>query len=167
MKIHHTITKKAEKNGLTIEVEGKTVKFLGEGGTIYNIAKDPKEGLVVALKNLEAGTPFQVENGAMVKPKYRDLYKQYSDSCGDDMACALKDATVRVEKTKRGKDREVMDEGSLAKIAKNNGIDVSKYDHLNPGQTRMNVGNRLRGMLRKGEAVTVGQEKFDPADYAP
>jgi hypothetical protein len=30
------------------------------------------------------------------------------------------------------------------------GLDASKYDHLNPGQVRMNWGNRLRAALKKG-----------------
>lgn len=36
----------------------------------------------------------------------------------------------------------------LAKAAE---IDGSKYSHLNVGQQRMNIGNRLRGLLKKDE----------------
>ena len=63
-----------------------------------------------------------------------------SISCGDEVATAL-----------AGVDHE-----ALFQFAATVGIDVAKYDHLNAGQKRMNVGNRLRNLVKKGE-VTVEQ----------
>lgn len=48
----------------------------------------------------------------------------------------------------------------LIKIAKKNGLDkydAAKRDSVNPGQFRMQVGNALRGKVRKGEEVTIGE----------
>ena len=58
-----------------------------------------------------------------------------SISCGDEVATAL-----------AGVDHE-----ALFQFAATVGIDVAKYDHLNAGQKRMNVGNRLRNLVKKGE----------------
>ena len=44
-------------------------------------------------------------------------------------------------------------------IAAEMGVDTSKYDHLNPGQQRMNIGNRLR-------ALTTHKESHDEAKMA-
>ena len=57
-----------------------------------------------------------------------------SISCGDEVATAL-----------AGVDHE-----ALFQFAATVGIDVAKYDHLNAGQKRMNVGNRLRNLVKKG-----------------
>src|SRR5574337_574450 len=57
-------------------------------------------------------------------------------SCGDAVAAALKDADLN----------------SLIEFAGvEAGVDTSKYDHLNNGQKRMNIGNKLRTAVKKGE----------------
>ncbi|MDV7391590.1 hypothetical protein RZS08_09565 [Arthrospira platensis SPKY1] len=63
-----------------------------------------------------------------------------SISCGDEVATAL-----------AGVDHE-----ALFEFANSVGVETAKYDHLNAGQKRMNVGNRLRNLVKKGE-VTVEQ----------
>jgi len=69
-------------------------------------------------------------------------------------------AAAPVDKPKREKKApdaiaELMDEGDCWVIAKAAGINVkefkAKVGHLNPGLQRMNVGNRLRTMWKKGE----------------
>ena len=47
-------------------------------------------------------------------------------------------------------------------IAKANDIDLSAYAHLNAGQKRMNLGNKLRGMMREA-GRDVGFSKGDRA----
>lgn len=69
-------------------------------------------------------------------------------NCGDDVAEALKGADL----------------DALLVFAAGNGIDVDKYAHLNNGQKRMNVGNRLRAMVKKGE---VGVEALFDIERAP
>jgi hypothetical protein len=39
----------------------------------------------------------------------------------------------------------------VKEIAKELGLDANKYDHLNVGQQRMNLGNRLRAMTARNE----------------
>jgi hypothetical protein len=51
-------------------------------------------------------------------------------------------------------------------VAKINGIDHSVYDHLNNGMRRMNIGNRLRGKLRRGEDVIIGDETIKAEEYS-
>lgn len=56
-------------------------------------------------------------------------------NCGDAVADALKGADL----------------DALTEFANANGVDTDKYAHLNNGQRRMNIGNRLRNMVKKGE----------------
>lgn len=56
-------------------------------------------------------------------------------NCGDGVAEALKGADLN----------------ALLDFAENHGIDVAKYAHLNNGQKRMNVGNRIRAIVKKGD----------------
>jgi hypothetical protein len=48
-----------------------------------------------------------------------------------------------------------LDNDAIAKVGRENKVDVAKWSKLNPGQVRMNLGNVLRGMIRRGEKVTV------------
>lgn len=45
----------------------------------------------------------------------------------------------------------------VKQVAGNMGVEeVNKYDHLNPGQIRMNLGNRIRGTFNKAEREKEG-----------
>lgn len=61
-------------------------------------------------------------------------------NCGDPVAEALKGADL----------------AALTAFANSVGVDTDKYAALNNGQRRMNVGNRLRHLIKKGE-VTIDQ----------
>ncbi|KKN34838.1 hypothetical protein LCGC14_0789790 [marine sediment metagenome] len=92
---------------------------------------------------------------------YREQYRKFNDSCGDDLAEML-----RSETTKQNKDGDdVLDLKALWRVAKDNGVDYKKYGHLNPGHQRMVISNVLRGMLNKGTDVKVGNKtvKAPPA----
>jgi len=52
------------------------------------------------------------------------------------------------------------DERLLEEVSIENGIDFSKYSHLNPGMLRMAVGNILRARIKRGEKVTVFGEEI-------
>lgn len=88
----------------------------------------------------------------IVKPKYKAEYAQHDGTCGDRMASAF-------SKFCRNEDGE-LDLAKLAQVKKANGIAAVRWSQLNPGQQRMNASNVLRGMLRRGDDVTVGSEKF-------
>lgn len=91
----------------------------------------------------------------IVKPKYKAEYAQHDGTCGDRMASAF-------SKFCRNDEGE-LDLAKLAAVKKANGIAAVRWAKLNPGQQRMNASNVLRGMLRRGDDVTVGSEKFKAA----
>jgi hypothetical protein len=86
------------------------------------------------------------------------------------MAQALREARVRYVKTKRPEGSASMDCGDLLArtlrdleplevaaladkvLGEAPGYHAGKYDHLNPGQIRMNSGNRIRSLLKTGSA---------------
>ena len=51
-------------------------------------------------------------------------------------------------------------------LAAENGIDTARYEGLNNGQWRMNIGNKLRGALKGGKDVTIGKRTFRAEDMA-
>ena len=87
-------------------------------------------------------------NGA-IGMAYKTKYGK-NKHCGDDIAVLMKDFCT----DEKGK----ADAGALAKVAKANGIDFKKWDHLNIGMQRLSLGNVLRGMLRKGTDVIIGDD---------
>ena len=83
--------------------------------------------------------------------KYRDKYGKEGHN-GDDIAVALK-AHLVGEKNK-------IDVPLMIKCFEANGIEYAKYEHLNVGMQRMNLGNRLRGLFNKGTKVKIGKDTF-------
>lgn len=85
------------------------------------------------VQTAEVVQPARAAMGALRGKNYTKT--NGSVSCGDEVAVALAGAKFE----------------ALVEFAKTMGIDTSKYDHLNPGQKRMNIGNKLRTLVRKGE----------------
>lgn len=106
------------------------------------------------------------EGGSIVPEEYRKRYGA-EQHCGDDVAVVLKAYTASVETNEKGKAVEGLDLSKLAAVCETNGIGDKlagwQDANLNNGQLRMGAGNVLRGMLRRGEQVTIG-EKVWPAD---
>jgi hypothetical protein len=73
--------------------------------------------------------------GSVIAPARKAAYGK-SQSCNDEVAKALRDLVTRED---------------LFECAQNNDIDVERYKSLNFGMQRMNVGNRLRGLIRATE----------------
>lgn len=71
--------------------------------------------------------------------------KRKSMDIGDTLAKAL-----------RGKDAD-----ELTKICEKNGIDTSRWTHLQPGRFRMQVGRALRVHIRHGKPIKVGKQVID------
>lgn len=78
-----------------------------------------------------------VRGGGVVPPEFRKEYAAHGGNNGDDIAALLKDA-------------------DLGAVATANGIDLNRWAGKNHGMVRMNLGNVLRGMVRRGEKVTIG-----------
>jgi hypothetical protein len=53
-----------------------------------------------------------------------------------------------------------LDPALLGKLAADNNLSLAPWKHLNVGQQRMALGNRLRARLRHGEAVTIAGKPF-------
>lgn len=92
---------------------------------------------------------------SIVPPKFKTLYSIHGGTNGDNVALALRSA-----ETINADGRPVLDWDTMLTIAKANDIDLSAYAHLNAGQKRMNLGNKLRGMIKSGKSVVIGKKRI-------
>lgn len=182
--IHHATRKKADALGLTLtqDPRGKgEVTVTDHNGSVLAIGNSGKTALDAAIRAMaeqdgmsqdvrespEEDTSTVAEDvepeddedtsryGSVVGEGYRAAYAEFDQTCGDDVADAL-----RVETTAPGK-RITLDLVALEKIAKDNGVDTSNWGGLNNGMKRMNLSNVLRRMIRQGEVVKVGNQTWD------
>lgn len=111
-------------------------------------AADPEAEDLQAI--LEAAVAEAAKRrGSVIPDDYRAKYGA-DQNCGDQMARDLSDKTT----TPNG-----IDIAACEAIASANGI-ADRFDQwvakgLNNGMVRMNLGNVLRGKLRRGEEVTI------------
>ena len=77
---------------------------------------------------------------SVVPPKYKQRYGTKAN-CGDELANAL----------------DGIDPASdvWPRLAADNGIDWTRWSHLNNGMRRMNLGNVLRNMAKKGTRLNL------------
>lgn len=94
--------------------------------------------------------------GSRVKDAYKKRYSELKAVGGSGQGCAdqldLWIANTFMVPAQKGK-RLVLDVLAFADFAGENGIDTNRYVGLNNGMIRMNVTNRLRAMVRKGQDV--------------
>lgn len=98
------------------------------------------------------------EESSIVRGRYKKEYGKPAH-CGDEMALAF---AGFVQDEEGG-----LDLGKLAQVAGANGVDLKRWSHLNNGQKRMNLGNVLRGLIRKGTDVKVGSKTFKGEKVEP
>jgi hypothetical protein len=101
--------------------------------------------------------------GSVVPEQYRVLYGA-TQRCGDDVAEILT-AYVTTGRTSK-KDPELgLDRAKLFAVAELNGIadKLAEWEDrgLNGGLLRMNTSNVLRGMVRRGERVVIGEHVWE------
>lgn len=77
--------------------------------------------------------------------KYKPIYKQFHDTCGDELAATLQAACYG---------GDVWNEANFLAICAQNDIDSTKW-HGNNGQRKMCLSNMLRARLRKGMEIVV------------
>jgi len=99
----------------------------------------------VLASEAEAVGTFEPTSRSIVPLKYRRLYAPNDRSCGDQWAAELRNYLYE--------DGETLDYAKLVRFARANDCWQDKYNRLNPGQVRMNVGNRLRAKCNKGHEV--------------
>jgi len=92
-------------------------------------------------------------SGNQVDPAKKAAYGA-SQSCDDDVAAALKDQVTGAD----GK----CDPDALYDVAIANDLDPKCYSHLNIGMQRMNFGNVLRAMAKRGNYVIIGTTEWNP-----
>lgn len=101
--------------------------------------------------DLEAAlAALAARKGSVIPDSYRHQYG-VDQNCGDDIAVRLKDATT-------GPDGKA-DMAAVERVASENGL-ADDFDRwvsrgLNNGMVRMNLGNKLRGLARKGTEVRI------------
>lgn len=100
--------------------------------------------------------PVAKGRNSIVPLKYKERYGK-DGNCGDELAAALNAAINVGEKGTASLD-------ALVEVGNQNGVDVmKKWGERNIGQKRMNLGNVLRGKLKRGEQVVVGDQTFGAA----
>lgn len=105
----------------------------------------------------EDGDEDEKESGNVVPAKYREKYGA-AQNCGDELADVLS-AFVMVEDPENPKKR-VCSRSQLETVADANGLQdkMREYEESgkNLGMVRMNIGNILRGRIRRGQYVKIG-----------
>lgn len=117
---------------------------------------------VAMLDHLEASLAEveQRRSGSVIPDTYRHQYGVDQNN-GDDLAQNLKDYCG-------GGLNDPLDLDRLREVVDTNGIadrfDVWMTKGLNNGMLRMNTGNVLRGKVRKGEVVRIGDRKWNEVE---
>lgn len=137
--------------------DGRKVLFSVE---VVGLSQTAIDGLIAGFdedatpETLEAAVAAaKAKRGSVIPEDYRLRYGA-DQNCGDDLAKRLSEIVTVTE----GKTSHV-DLEACERIASANGI-ADRFDGwmtkgLNPGMVRMNLGNVLRGMARRGEEVTL------------
>lgn len=188
--LHHMTIKHALKQGVRLEeLDGKIVATHLATGTIAT-GMDGARTLEAVIDALDAPapapkarTPRPVKttrapaedddgeaeeeeesdanlSGSIVRHRFKARYAEqgHPDNCGDGVAAALRAAVI--EEDEDG--REFCSDKLMAKVARDNGHaeTYKRWAHLNPGQRRMNLGNVLRGLQRRGEDIVIDGQTF-------
>jgi len=181
-KPHHTIVKAAQKLGLTITMDedeyiimNKNVQIaaaatakmaLAEAIAKLESRKKPAKVEVVEAVKTEApqeyndddddddddddeGDGADSENRSVIKKKYVERYRPNNYTNGDDFAEHL--ASYITDHVGEGYYK--VNVARLKTFAKENGVWDPRYDELNVGMMRMNIGNRCRAKIRRGEEI--------------
>lgn len=92
------------------------------------------------------------EGKSVIKRKYKQAYRPFKMTCGDDLAALISAHVCTAEKVD-GKTVKRINIPKLMRFAKANDCWVSTYRDLNPGMQRMNIANRLRSKVKHGHEV--------------
>lgn len=121
-------------------------------------AAEPEEGE-------EGGEDDEIKShSGMMKKKYHDEYMAKGGGNGDMVFEQMKaEFTVEVEETyttKKGEERkravERVDVPKMRAWGEDIGLWNEAWENGNPGSMRMNLANRVRGAVRKGEHLKLG-----------
>lgn len=102
---------------------------------------DESKGELITIAKDEG---FWDYKGDIVPKHFKQRYGA-AQNCGDDVASHLVGCEVE----------------DLQFYAEQNGIDFHRWDHCNRGQLTMNLGNVLRGRIKRGERVVIGGAEWN------
>ncbi|MES2542135.1 MAG: hypothetical protein V4583_16370 [Pseudomonadota bacterium] len=146
MSIHHATTARATKLGATIQANADGTFMLLRNEDSWVSSDYPSARIAVqalADGQVEFTDPsasnFRMTSGVMVI-SYHQLYTANGGGCGDNLDITLRALLMP--------DGEAVDLELLRKVADTNGVWAPRWASLNPGMQRMNMANRLRGILR-------------------
>lgn len=185
MTIHHAVAKKAAKLGVALQattVDGKP-GYSASKGNMVAAASTATDALALLLAELKPTKQPRAKKAtkakgkkrkarksddeeddgeggsepkSIVKKKYKVLYRPTKDTNGDDFAEALHACLFP--------DGEEFDMRAFTATCRANSVAddrIKKWTKLkNNGMRRMNIANTLRGMIRRGEKVTLGAKIF-------
>jgi len=136
------------------DLVGNYVHTNRTSGIVISVS-DTGKVLIESKIGLHFAVPLSaVKNQAIDQKKYRSRYEKMDVTTSSGRpAIGVKDGVTAA--------LVGLDEGNLDKVCRENGIDPLRYSHLNPGMYRMTVANKLRGMLRRAEKVTVNGVQID------
>lgn len=120
----------------------KLTEVLRTNGVTVEDGKSKSE-----LIHLAAEAKLWKYSGNVVPTTYKQKYGA-TQRCGDELSDTLNGATRDADKN--------VDLEALRIVQRDNGIDPSRWAHLNNGQQVMNTSNVLRGKLRRAEYVRIG-----------
>lgn len=107
-------------------------------------------------KSVKAKAAKTKKSRSIVPARFKQAYAKHDDTNGSALAVALKEHTT----TENKDGRECLDVAALLAVARANKIDPKPYASMNNGQKRMNIGNKLRGLILAGETVKIGSKVF-------
>lgn len=137
-----TVVRPAIRN-IAKMTDAHLIKVLTDNGVSV-----PDGALRVQLVNLAREAGLWNYSGNIVPVGFKQKYKANGGTNGDIVAHAMTD----------------LEEPALIAIATANSLDYGRWAHLNFGQRRMNLGNVLRGMIRRGESVVIGLHEWDKGE---
>lgn len=106
-------------------------------------AKSPKKNAKPAeILPLEKPAP---RVGNVINKDWKTKAKTAGGGNGDALDTAMRNAWLGADSP----------EAAFLALCDENGVDSGRWMHLNHGMRRMNLGNVLRGMLGRGEKVTI------------
>jgi hypothetical protein len=159
-RFHHSVVKAAARRGITLTHDVADRLVIVNAEELLSVERF--DSTAEAFAAFDAGeVQFEAPRssngrcGVMVA-SYHARYSAnpHGPGCGDRLDVALRDFLLR-QPTEKGEKARV-DLVLLRECAENNDVWNSAWGTLNPGMQRMNLANRLRGVLRRDSRRTVG-----------
>lgn len=154
--LHHTVVKKAAKLGFHFVDNGKNgLRLVNDetGALSEEIFTSTAEAFEAAAE--EDGITWNEEDeeeggaqkcGVMAKSYHTEYSSNpHGPGCGDTVDVEMRNAIMVVPE---GEKEPRVDEAALRKIGDDAGLWREKWNGLNVGMRRMNLSNRIRGLLR-------------------